>query len=118
MGSPAAAINAAIFGPASAACVDQPGSFAHVDEGDVGAVAARPGGFGEQWRLLRAADSKRAASRGGGAKSAQSRRGRAACGLDLGAAAAAPHGVGIERHRVVARAQKNVFAGARSCCRT
>ncbi len=76
------------------------GGFAHVDEGDrAGSLA---GDFGEQRRLLGAADGDRRRRLRQRRGTARSRRGRAGCGLHLRAAAAARNRVGVERHGVLA----------------
>ena len=76
------------------------GGLAHVDEGDrAGALA---GDFGEQRRLLRAADGDRRAACGSGAEPLDLGAAELARGLHLRAAAAARNRVGIERHGVLA----------------
>ncbi len=109
-GSAAAAISAAIFGPASAASIGPAGGFANIYKGQGRGTLVFLGNFGKQRRFLRAADDDRLALRDGGAEpvdlgAAQMMRGR-----DLCATTATPHRLRVERHRVFARADQDLRA--------
>src|SRR5262249_49372715 len=68
-------------------------------------------------RLLRAADGQRFPCREGRAKAFELGATQLARSLDLGAAAASPHRVGVERHCALARAQQDRLFAVRHLCR-
>ena len=97
---------------AGAAAVRRPaGGLADVGVADLG--AARRGGvrrLRKQRRFLGAADGQRRARCGGLAEGLELGAAELVRGRNLAAATAAAHGLGIERHRVVARADQDVAA--------
>ena len=83
------------------------GGFADVDERD--AAVALFDHLREQRRLLDAADQQRALSRRSGAKLVELGAAQLARGRDGLCATTTLHALGVERHRVFARADKNVW---------
>jgi len=89
---------------ACGACVLRPArGLADIGVGDVRAF----GCFGEQRRLLRAADDQRRVAGGRRAELLQLGAAELAAGQDLGAATAALDRRAVERHRVLTRADQN-----------
>src|SRR5215472_13420894 len=81
------------------------GGLADVRVGDVGAA----GYFRKQRRLLGAAHDQRLPASRRGAECFELGAAELARGRHLGAATAAPHGRAVERHRVFARADQDVW---------
>ncbi len=95
------------FGSRRVGVLRPPGGLANVDVADVGAAGLCQ--FREQRCFLRAAHDQRRFARGRCAEFFEFRPAELARGQDIGAATAAFHRGAVERHRVLARADQDVW---------